>query len=111
VKVKIHKGDTVQIISGKRDEVGKRGEVIRVLPLESRVVVQGVNLRKKHQGQVETQGRRNMTPGIIEFEAPIDISNVMLVCPKCDEATRVGVQHEEDGTKKRICKSCGALID
>jgi large subunit ribosomal protein L24 len=111
VKVKIRKGDTVQVISGKRAEVGKRGEVIRVFPLESRVVVQGVNLRKKHQGQVQTQGRRNMTPGIIEFEAPMDISNVMLVCPKCDEATRVSVQREEDGTSKRICKSCGALID
>lgn len=111
MKVKIRKGDTVQVISGKRDDVGKRGEVIRVFPLKSRVVVQGVNLHKKHQGQVQTQGRRNMTPGIIEFEAPMDISNVMLVCPKCDEATRVNIQREEDGTNKRICKSCGALID
>lgn len=111
MKVKIRKGDTVQVISGRGDDIGKRGEVIRVFPLESRVVVQGVNMRKKHQGQVQTQGRRNLSPGIIEFEAPMDISNVMLVCPKCDEATRVGLQREEDGKNQRICKSCGALID
>ena len=111
MKVKIRKGDTVQVISGRGDDIGKRGEVIRVFPLESRVVVQGANMRKKHQGQVQTQGRRNLSPGIIEFEAPMDISNVMLVCPKCDEATREGLQREEDGKNQRICKSCGALID
>jgi large subunit ribosomal protein L24 len=111
VKVKIRKGDTVQVISGKQDDIGKRGEVIRVFPLKSRVVVQGINMHKKHQGQVQTQGRRNLSPGIIEFEAPMDISNVMLVCPKCDEATRVSLQREESGKSQRVCKSCGAMID
>lgn len=85
MKAKIRKGDTVEVISGREQDKGKRGEVIRVIPDEHRVVVQGVNLRKKHQRQVQTQGRRNIQPGIIEFEAPIDISNVMLVCPRCDE--------------------------
>ena len=111
MRAKIRKGDTVQLISGDRDEIGKRGEVIRVLPRESRIVVQGINLHKKHQGQVQTQGRRNLSPGIIEFEGPMDISNVMLVCPKCDEAVRVSLQREADGKSQRICKSCGALID
>ncbi|MDD5467824.1 MAG: 50S ribosomal protein L24 [Anaerolineales bacterium] len=109
MKVKIRKGDTVEVISGREEYLGKRGEVIKVLPDVSRVVVQGVNIRKKHQRQVQTQGR-TMNPGIIEFEGPIDISNVMLVCPKCDEATRVGVQREE-GVSKRVCKRCQALID
>jgi large subunit ribosomal protein L24 len=109
VIVKIRKGDTVEIISGRRAEKGKRGEVIKVLPDESQVVVSGVNIRKKHQRQVQSQGR-TLKPGIIEFEAPIDISNVMLVCPKCDEPTRVGVQREA-GKSQRTCKQCGALLD
>lgn len=109
MKVKIRKGDTVEVISGKEIDKGRRGEVIRVMPKEGRVVVQGVNMRKKHQSQVQTQGR-SISPGIIEFEGSIHISNVMLVCPKCDEPTRVGLQRE-DGSSHRICKNCGALID
>jgi large subunit ribosomal protein L24 len=109
VKVKIRKGDTVEIISGRFDDKGKRGEVIRVIPDEARVVVQGINLRKKHQRQIQSRGR-TMSPGIIEFEAPISISNVMLVCPKCDEPTRVGVQRDGEDVK-RICKNCGAQFD
>jgi large subunit ribosomal protein L24 len=109
VRVKIRKGDTVQVISGRRIDKGKRGEVIKVLPDSHRVVVQGVNLRKKHQSQVQTQGR-TMSPGIIEFEGSIDISNVMLVCPKCKEPSRVGVHRDEDGVQ-RVCKNCEALFD
>ncbi len=107
--VKIRKGDTVELISGRLEDKGRRGEVIKVLPDEHRVVVQGINVRKKHQKQVQTQGR-TMSPGIIEFEAPVDISNVMLVCPKCDEATRVGLSREA-GVTHRVCKSCGTLLD
>jgi large subunit ribosomal protein L24 len=109
VKLKIKKGDTVEIINGKEINKGKRGEVIRVMPKESRLVVQGVNMLKKHQRQVQTQGR-TISPGIIEFEGSIHISNVMLVCPKCDEPTRVSIQRE-DGTSRRVCKHCEALID
>jgi large subunit ribosomal protein L24 len=109
VKVKIRKGDTVEIISGRFDDKGRRGEVIRVLPDESRVVVAGVNVRKKHQKQVQSRGR-TLKPGIIEFEAPMDISNVRLVCPKCDEAVKVGLKRE-DGSTTRVCKNCGAEID
>ena len=109
MKVKIRKGDTVEIISGRQQDKGKRGEVIRVLPDEHRIVVQSVNMRKKHQKQVQTQGQ-TMNPGIIEFEAPIDISNVMLVCPKCNEPTRVAIARD-NGEINRVCKSCQALIE
>lgn len=109
MKVKIKKGDTVEVISGREVDKGKRGEVIRVIPDETRVVIQGVNMRKKHQRQMQAQGR-TMSPGIIEFEAPVHISNVMLVCPKCDEATRVRIQRE-DGEARRVCKHCGSLLD
>jgi large subunit ribosomal protein L24 len=109
VKVKIKKGDIVEVISGREVDKGKRGEVIRVIPDETRVVVQGVNIRKKHQRQVQAQGR-TMSPGIIEFEAPVHLSNVMLVCPKCDEATRVRIQRE-DGESRRVCKNCGEPLD
>jgi len=110
MKVKIRKGDTVEIISGRLEDKGKRGEVINVLLPRRRVVVQGVNIRTKHQRQVQTQAGRQMNPGRIQFEGPIDISNVMLVCPKCGEAARVGVQRDDDGTH-RVCKSCKNLID
>lgn len=109
MKLKIRKGDIVEIISGRWKDKGERGEVINVIPKDGRVVVQGVNMRKKHQGQVQTKGRA-MTPGIIEFEGPIHISNVMLVCPSCDEITRVSVQREA-GEARRVCKNCQALID
>jgi large subunit ribosomal protein L24 len=109
MKVKIRKGDTVEIVSGKIEEKGKRGVVIKVLPDEKRVVVQGVNVRTKNQKQVQSQGR-TINPGRMKFEAPLDISNVMLVCPKCSKPTRVGVQRNEDGVH-RVCKKCQALID
>ncbi len=109
MRVKIRKGDTVEVISGKLEEKGKRGEVIKVLPEKKRIVVQGVNIHTKHQKQVQTQGR-TVNPGRLKFEAPMDISNVMVVCPKCNEATRIGIQHSEDGTH-RVCKHCKSLID
>jgi len=110
VKVKIRKGDTVQIISGRLEDKDKRGEVIKVLPEETRVVVQGINLRKKHQRQVQQAQGRTMNPGIIEFEAPISISNVMLICPTCGEPTRVGIIRKEDSVQ-RMCKKCQAQFD
>ena len=110
MNVKIRKGDTVEVISGRLEDKGKRGEVINVLLDDRRVVVQGVNVRTKHQKQIQTQAGRNMNPGRIQFEGSIDISNVMLVCPKCGEITRVAVQRDEDGAH-RVCKNCQALID
>ena len=110
MKVKIRKGDTVEVISGRLEDKGKRGEVINVLLDDRRLVVHGVNIRTKHQKQVQTQVGRNINPGRIQFEAPIDISNVMLICPKCSEPTRVAVQRDEDGAH-RVCKNCQALVD
>src|SRR3990172_2389184 len=107
--MKIRKGDTVEIVTGKEHDKGKRGEVIKVLPKKAQVVVQKLNLRKKHQRAVQTQGRQ-LNPGIIEFEAPLHVSNVMLVCPKCGKAARVGFSHAEDGSH-RVCKNCGKQID
>jgi large subunit ribosomal protein L24 len=109
MKLKIRKGDTVEVISGRSVDKGRRGEVIRVLAEEGRVVVQGVNLRTKHQGQVQSQGR-TVNPGIVKLEMPVDISNVMLVCQKCGKATRVSLSREE-GKVLRVCKKCDALID
>ena len=105
--MRIKKGDTVLVIGGRSK--GVRGEVIRVLPRDDRLVVQGANLRKKHQKQVQAGGRR-MNPGIIQYEAPMHASHVMLICPKCDKPTRVGVQREE-GKARRICKQCQAVLD
>ena len=110
MKVKIRKGDTVEVISGRLEDKGKRGEVINVILEDRRVVVQGVNIRTKHQKQVQTQAGRNINPGRLQFEGPVDISNVMLVCPKCSEATRVAVQRDEEGAH-RVCKNCQATID
>ena len=110
MRVKIRKGDTVEVISGRLEDKGKRGEVINVILDDRRVVVQGVNIRTKHQKQVQTQAGRNMNPGRIQFEGPVDISNVMLVCPKCNKPTRVGIVREDDKAR-RICKECKALLE
>lgn len=109
MKVKIRKGDTVEVISGRLEDKGKRGEVINVIIDERRVVVQGINIRTKHQKQVQA-GNRRMNPGRVQFEGPIDISNVMLVCPKCSEPTRVAVQRDDEGAH-RVCKNCQSAID
>jgi large subunit ribosomal protein L24 len=106
-KSRIKRGDTVEVISGR--DKGIRGEVLRVLPRQERVVVQGVSVRSKHQRQVQAAGR-TMTPGIIQFEAPIHISNVMLVCPQCSETTRIAID-DSGGVPQRVCKRCDSLID
>jgi large subunit ribosomal protein L24 len=109
MKMRIKKGDQIEVITGKPENKGKRGEVIRVFPKEGRVVVQGINLRTKHQRQVQSQGK-TINPGIVKLEAPIDVSNVMVVCKKCNKPTRVGVSRD-GGKAIRVCKKCGGLID
>ena len=104
---KLRRGDTVEVIGGR--EKGMRGEVLRVLPKDGRLVVQGINIRKKHQRQIQAGGR-TMSPGIIQFEAPINISNVMIVCPNCNERSRISVQRE-DGEARRYCKKCDESVD
>ncbi|MEN3028778.1 MAG: 50S ribosomal protein L24 [Aquificaceae bacterium] len=105
---KIKRGDKVVVTRGK--EKGKVGEVIRVLREENRVVVKDVNLVKKHLREIPNVREG----GIYEMEAPIHISNVMLVCPKCEKPTRVGIRKVLDGDvirKYRYCKKCEENID
>ena len=105
---RIKKGDTVEVIAGK--DLGERGEVISVLIANNRVVVEGVNNAKKHE-KAKQIGNRQIPAQIVEFNAPIHLSNVMLVCPTCDKHTRVGYRFTDDGRKVRFCKQCDANID
>ena len=105
---RIKKGDTIEVITGK--DIGARGEVLRVILKENRVVVAQINIARKHQRPMQA-GRQQVQPGIIEFEAPMHLSNVMLVCTQCDARTRVGFRINEDGSKVRVCRACSADID
>lgn len=105
---KIKTGDKVVVIAGK--DKGVQGEVLRVMPKVSRVVVERVNILKKHQ-RPRQAGRQQIQPGIVEFEGPIHLSNVQLVCSQCGERTRVGFRVNEEGGKVRVCRKCGQDID
>lgn len=101
---KIRKGDTVVVLTGK--DKGKQGEVLKALPQENRVVVQGVNVVKRHQrGTMYAEG------GIIEKEASMDVSNVAHIDPKDGKPTRVGFTVLEDGRKVRVAKRSGEILD
>jgi len=102
--LKIRRGDTVVVISGK--EKGKRGEVEHVLPRENRVVVNGVNVRTRH-----ARPSQQNQQGLYHFEAPIDVSNVMLVDPTNGEPTKVGYRFTDSGEKVRVGKKSGKDID
>jgi large subunit ribosomal protein L24 len=102
--LKIRKGDRVRVLSGK--DRGKEGEVMRAIPRAGKVIVDGVNIAKKHQRptQATQQG------GIIDKDMPIPVSNVALVCPSCGKATRVGYTFDKSGAKVRVCKKCEGEI-
>jgi large subunit ribosomal protein L24 len=108
IKMKIKKGDTVEVIAGK--DKGKRGEVLQVLPKENRVVIQGVNVRKKHKKARPGATGMQSAPQIAEFDAPIHASNVMLVDPKTNEPTRVGFRREGDQWV-RVAKTSDEVLD
>jgi large subunit ribosomal protein L24 len=113
-KLKIRQGDTVEVLTGRERDRGKRGTVLEVRVDEGRVIVEGRNLVKKHERARPVKGTRGaqMTPGgIMETEAPIQVSNVGLVCPKCDKVTRVSYTFLPDGTKRRTCRHCGDQVD
>ena len=101
--MKVKKGDTVQVLSG--NDKGKKGEVLEVIPKDSKVVVKGVNVRKKHI-KPRKQGDEG---GIISVECAINSSKVNVVCPKCGKATRVEYKIEND-KKVRVCKKCGTKL-
>ena len=101
--MKIRKGDTVQILSG--NDKGKTGEVLETIPKTSRIIVKGINIRKKHI-KPKKQGEEG---GIVPVECSIHSSKANVVCPKGGKATRIAMK-VEDGKKVRVCKKCGAII-
>lgn len=103
-KLSIRTGDKVRVIAGK--DKGKEAKVLGTLPHKERVIVERVNMMKKHARATQN----NPKGGILEIEAPLHVSNVMLVCPSCSQPTRIG-RRREDGTRIRTCKKCGADID
>jgi large subunit ribosomal protein L24 len=101
----IRKNDTVLVIAGK--DRGKKGKVRKALPMNDKLIVEGVNMIKRHS---KARGAARQA-GIIELEAPLDVSNVMLICNKCNKPVRVGLRFLDDGKKARICRSCHEVID
>ncbi len=103
--MKIRKNDTVLIITGR--DRGKKGKVRFAYPKDERLLIEGINLIKRH-----TRARGTVRQaGIIEREEPIRASNVMLLCSRCNHPTRIGLHYLQDGRKVRICRSCGEAID
>ncbi len=102
--LKIRKNDTVQVIKGK--DKGKKGRVLEVLTDINKILVEGVNLAKKHKKQT----RQDQAGGIISIECPLSIGNVMLLCKNCQKPVRVGFSMLKDKTKARICKNCKETI-
>ena len=107
--MKVHKDDLVTIISG--NDRGKQGRVLKVFPEDKRVIVEGINFIKRHTrpNQKQPQG------GIVTKEAPINVSNVMVICPKCNEKTKIGIKKIKDENKDktlhvRYCKKCGEMV-
>jgi large subunit ribosomal protein L24 len=103
--MRIRKDDAIVIITGK--DRGKKGKVRRAFPDEDRVVVEGLNMIKRHS----RARRATRQAGIIELEAPIHVSDVMLICNKCGNPTRVNFRLLDDGKKVRVCNSCREVID
>ena len=103
--MKVRRDDTVQVLAGK--DKGKRGKVREVRPDDQRIVVADVNVVKRHMKPGRSRARQ---AGIVEIEAPLAISNVAVVCTKCDRPTRVGARILDDGSKVRFCKKCGEVI-
>ena len=103
-QVHVRRGDTVAVIAGR--ERGKRGKVLRVLPADGRVLVEKLNMMKKHQRPTQ-----KLQGGIIERESPLALSNVLVVCGRCDKPVRSGIKALADGRKLRVCKRCGEPID
>ena len=116
--MKVRKGDVVHILRGK--DAGKEGRVLEALPKQGRVVVENINVVKRHRRPQPIQNRGGafsggMTPGgIVELAAPLPVSNVMVVCPVCGKPTRVGTEMKvvkDKNVRVRVCKKCGEEID
>lgn len=105
--LKIRKGDRVAVLTGK--DVGAQGRVLSVLPKKNKVIIEGVNRVTRHEKIRMSRGRAGQEGGISHKEAPIDASNVALVCPT-DGPTRIGYRIDDSGAKQRVCKKCGAEL-
>jgi large subunit ribosomal protein L24 len=103
-RMKIRKGDRVKVLTGK--DRGKEGNVMRAMPRERKVIVDGVNVAKKHQAPT----RSTQQGGIIDKDMPIPVANVALICPSCGKPTRVGYKFDTSGAKIRICRKCEGEI-
>jgi large subunit ribosomal protein L24 len=106
ITMNIRKNDNVVVIAGR--DRGKRGRVLRVIPVKRRVVIEGVNFIKRH---TRPNPQKNVKGGIVEREAPLAVANVQLVCPECSAATRVGRQRLDDGRRVRVCRKCKGVVD
>ena len=102
----IKKNDNVVVIAGR--DRGKRGRVLRVIPVKGRVIVEGVNMIKRH---TRPNPQKNIKGGIVERESALAVANVQLVCPECSNPTRVGRQRQDDGRRVRICRKCKGVVD
>lgn len=102
-KSTIKKNDQVQVIAGK--DRGARAKVLRMMPRQGKAIVERVNIIKKH---TRANPQQQVQGGILEREAPIHLSKLMVICPACDKPTRVGRNRQADGTSVRVCKKCGA---
>jgi large subunit ribosomal protein L24 len=105
VPIHVRRGDTVEVITGKYR--GKRGKVLRVLPKHGRIIVEGVMVAKRHMKPTE----KMPSGGIVEKEMPFVAGKAMLVCTRCGRAVRFGHRMVDDGTKVRVCRHCGEMID
>jgi large subunit ribosomal protein L24 len=105
-RVHIKKNDQVYVLAGK--DRGKTGKVLKVYVDRDRAIVEGLNFVQKH---TRANPQRNVKGGILPKESSIHISNLMVVCKRCNERTRVGLSHAQDGRKVRVCKSCDELLD
>ena len=99
--MKLKKGDRVRVIAGK--DVGREGEITRAYPESDRVIVDGVNVAKRH---TRATGQ-TMQGGIIDKDMPLHVSNVAIICSSCESTSRIGYRFEGDGTKVRVCRKCG----
>ena len=105
--IRLKRNDLVEVISGKDADQKKRGKVLKVIPEKKRVIVQGVNFIKRH---TRPNPQRNIKGGIAEREAPVHLSNLMVVCTQCGDPVRIARTRLQDGRAARKCRRCGAIL-
>ncbi len=108
MRLHVRKDDMVLVIAGKRGKERPRGKVLRVYPAKMKAIVEGVNFIKRH---TKANPGRNIKGGIVEREAPIHVSNLMVICPECGKPVRVAHRVFEDGSRHRVCRKCQGIID